>query len=153
MAEYFQDITAWLIFTTFRVYCYFFEIYITCFLPSVKKAIDEIFAKRRIKVGGSAPQDIIVLDEKKFYTKLVIERNLGFLEGYMEGAWTTRDLKLCLNTFMPKVRWNALKSNTKAFTHPLNPWIKALNLQTKTKAFEVGVKHYDIGMIFYILYK
>lgn len=109
---------------------------------SMKSFLEKYFQRLGIQLNGSNPWDIQVLDDR-FYYKVITQGSLGLGEAYMDGwwevqhidEWAFRILRLNLN-----YRWD---SRLNEIWH----WIHSLfcNLQSKSRAFIVGEKHYDIG--------
>lgn len=107
-----------------------------------KKWIQELFSLADIKVRGGRPWDIEVCDER-FYNRVVTGGSLALGESYMDGWWEVKELdqffyKILVADLEEKVdlSWNFILSNAKAFV---------FNLQSRSRAFIVGEKHYDIG--------
>lgn len=94
-----------------------------------------------ITVNGSAPQDI-QLHQTGLLDAALARGNLALGEAYMNGAWDAEQLDQFFYHLLraridkkisPKsLLWQALK-------------VKLLNLQSNSRAFEVGEQHYDQG--------
>lgn len=94
-----------------------------------------------ITVNGTAPQDI-QLHETGIVDAALARGNLALGEAYMNGAWDVAELDqffyhILRGRINEKVNpksliWQALK-------------VKLLNLQSNSRAFEVGEQHYDQG--------
>lgn len=101
----------------------------------------EVLALAGVTIGGKHPYDIQVHDES-VYRRTFGEGTLGFAETYMEGKWDAEDMsemfscllgaRLDRKLFHLSTLWHVLKA-------------RALNLQNKSRAFEVAEKHYDLG--------
>jgi len=110
-------------------------------MNNLKQAVQKILGIAEIKINGNNPEDIQIHDNR-FYRKILAEGSLGLGESYMDGWWDCDRLdeffyKVLSSNLEKKVGkrgilWHILKA-------------KFLNLQNKSKAFEVGEKHYDIG--------
>lgn len=107
----------------------------------VKEFAQQILAEADIKINGKRSWDIQVYDER-FYDCVLRNGSLGLGESYMDRWWdvecldefTTRLLRAKIDK---KVRrkdlfWNGLKA-------------QVMNLQSQSRAFIVGEKHYDVG--------
>jgi cyclopropane-fatty-acyl-phospholipid synthase len=95
-----------------------------------------------IKINGSNPWDIKVLNEN-FYNRVKAEGSLGLGESYMKGLWDCKNL----DQFFYKLLLAKIPSKV-GITLPLVFGIisaKLFNLQAKSRAFEVGEKHYDLS--------
>lgn len=94
-----------------------------------------------VVIGGDAPHDITVLDDR-FYTRTLRDVSLGFGESYMEGWWES-----------PAVDQTIARILTSGADEKLPFWADSLlalrarlqNLQSRTRAPEVGKRHYDVG--------
>jgi len=109
-----------------------------------QRLVHEVFAGCGIEIGGSAPWDIQVRDER-FYNMVLGKGSLGLGESYMAGYWECDQLDECftrlLRTDIEKrvvglARLRLLQDVLRA---------KFLNLQSKNRAFQVGEQHYDTG--------
>ncbi len=106
--------------------------------------IDSLLASVGIIVNGPNPWDIQI-HNRDFYDRLLIDRNLGLGESYMDGWWDCKSLDgFFFRIFRDqgKIRGSFVRSN----------WLlldalraRLVNLQSSRRAFEVGRKHYDIG--------
>lgn len=106
-----------------------------------RSIIEDALAMGDIRIGGSRPWDIQIHDER-FYKRVLSEDALGLGESYVEGWWDAerldeffaRLLRLDLRDVRVswKRKWTILQD-------------RLLNRQSKTRAFEVGEKHYDRG--------
>lgn len=101
----------------------------------------EILSLADIQINGNRPWDIQVHDNR-LYSRVFSDGSVGFGEAYMDGWWDAQ----ALDQFFDKLL--AAKINTKI--NPLNytgDYLKSLlfNLQNKSRAFNIGEKHYDIG--------
>jgi len=107
----------------------------------LKQLTQNILDIAGIKINGKNDWDIVVNDNR-FYQRVLAQGSLGLGESYMDGWWNCkrldeffyRVLKADLNKKVRKKRilWNVLK-------------IRLLNLQSKSRAYNIGEKHYDIG--------
>ncbi|WP_423747851.1 cyclopropane fatty acyl phospholipid synthase [Halopseudomonas nanhaiensis] len=104
-----------------------------------------MLARADIRIGGDRPWDI------QFHSPGVPERvlsrgNLGLGESYMDGDWSVPALDEFFNRL--------LSARIHREVHPLRFVIhglraRLLNLQTLTRARQVGEQHYDLGNDFY----
>lgn len=109
---------------------------------ALKHFVANFFKKAGIAINGSNPWDILVNDDR-FYAKLVSEKSVGLGEAYMDN-WIDCDAidimvdKLCRSGALDdsSFGWNEFLNVAKAV---------ALNPQTYLRSFEVGKRHYDLG--------
>ncbi len=94
-----------------------------------------------IKINGSRPWDIQIHDERVF-ARTLAQGSLGFGEAYMDGWWDSQ----ALDQMMTKIFNADLQDRIKPL-QALLPALTArlLNPQRKSKAFEIGESHYDVG--------
>ncbi len=109
---------------------------------SMKKYLEEYFQHGGIKLNGSNPWDIKVLDDR-FYRKVATQGSLGLGEAYMDGWWEVQ----CIDELIYRVLRSNLKQKWETAVMEIWHWLQAfvLNLQSKSRALVVGEKHYDIG--------
>lgn len=94
-----------------------------------------------IAVGGDQPHDITVHDDR-FYTRTLRDASLGFGESYTEGWWDAPALDQTIERIL-----------TAGTDRMLPVWADSLlslrarvqNLQSRSRAPEVGKRHYDVG--------
>jgi cyclopropane-fatty-acyl-phospholipid synthase len=108
---------------------------------SRRSIVEDVLARGDIQINGTRPWDIQVHDDR-FYGRVLAEDSLGLGESYVEGWWDAEALDQfffrLLGIDLSDVRmswrrkWTLLKD-------------RLLNRQSKSRAFEVGKKHYDRG--------
>jgi len=111
-------------------------------MDSAKKAIEQLIANADIKINGDRPWDIKVNDER-FYRAILRGGSLAFGESYMAGWWDCA----AIDELIHKIFAYNLISKVRFTPANVALYLSALvgNFGRKTKAFEVGEKHYDIG--------
>jgi len=107
-----------------------------------KEIIKNLLAGADITVNGSNSYDPQIYNEN-FYSRVLRQGSLGLGESYMDGWWDCERLdqffdKIIGANIDSKVRrnWNVILRFA---------WNSILNAGRKSKAFEIGQKHYDIG--------
>ena len=103
--------------------------------------VKELLARAGVIVGGDAPWDIRVHDDR-LYTRMLRDGTLGVGESYMEGWWDcdaidemlTRIIRARVDLVI-RESWVLLAQAVRA---------RIFNLQA-ARAFEVGELHYDVG--------
>jgi len=108
---------------------------------SSKQTITDLLALADIKIGGARPWDIQVHNEA-LYDRVMSGGSLALGEAYMDGWWDAPALdqffdKVLSANLDRKVKKNMVVAMTYLRAKIFNP--------AKTKAFEVGMHHYDIG--------
>ncbi|MCP4001918.1 MAG: cyclopropane fatty acyl phospholipid synthase [Gammaproteobacteria bacterium] len=106
-----------------------------------RKKVEAMLASADILIEGNRPWDVHVTNDD-IYERVAVDGMLGVGEGYMDGWWECDQLD--------EMICRAFRAN---FHHDIRP-IKYLlftldarlrNLQRKTRAFQVGEQHYDLG--------
>ena len=108
---------------------------------TAKQTIQEYLSLAGVQLNGNRPWDIKV-NHPKFYSKVLAGGSLALGESYMDGWWECRrpdeffrrilGAKLDKRIRSKDLIWNILKA-------------KITNMQTRSKAYIVGRRHYDIG--------
>jgi cyclopropane-fatty-acyl-phospholipid synthase len=112
--------------------------------PKAPASLAKLAASAGVRFNGRAPWDIEVLDERA-YRMILAEGSLGFGEAYMQGLWECVQLdqlfyRLLINDTNRKLGgWAKVNMLGGVLRHRLR------NLQSRSRAFQVGKQHYDIG--------
>lgn len=107
---------------------------------SSKERVLEILRKTDIEINGDNPWDIQVHNDN-LYKRVLAQGSLGLGEAYMDGWWDCERL----DQFFHKVLKSGLE---KMLSLPLILEVikaKIFNLQKKSRAFQIGERHYDVG--------
>lgn len=108
----------------------------------LKNKAKELLSLADIKIDGDRPWDIQVHDDR-LYARVFSQGSLGLGEAYMDGWWDAEKLDL----FFEKILGANL--DHKIAYNPVMLWDVAVstlfNLQSRSRAFQIGEKHYDIG--------
>jgi len=114
-------------------------------MKSFKQKTQEIFDIGDIKINGNRSWDIQVHNDN-FYASVLSGGSLALGESYMDSWWGCE----ALDEFFYRI----LNANIQNKVKPINLFwyslkAKLINLQRKSRAFQVGQYHYDIGNILY----
>lgn len=109
---------------------------------AAERKIKELFALADIKVNGSRAWDIKV-NNPRFYRRVLADSSLGLGEAYMDGWWDCKAIDQFFFRVLRADLGSKIKPNAKLVLEILKA--KLFNLQSKSRAFIVGEKHYDIG--------
>ncbi len=106
-----------------------------------KQALQQLLDRADVRIGGDRPWDIHVHDDR-LYGRVLAGGALAMGESYMDGWWDCAALDTCIYRLRTarldravrtwQMAWMVLKA-------------KALNLQNRRRAYEVGERHYDRG--------
>ncbi len=107
-----------------------------------KKVLQDLLQLADITIGGIRPWDLHVHDDR-FYRRALRDLSLGVGESYMEGWWDCEALDQLAYKFITANLPSKLKGNHKLAAQVFKS--RLFNLTPRSKAFEVGQKHYDIG--------
>ena len=107
-----------------------------------REIIESFLDSTGIVINGSNAYDPQVHDER-FYSRILRQGSLGLGESYMDGWWDCERLDQFFDKVFGAGVDNRIKYNLNAIFGFV--WRSILNAGRKSKAFEVGQKHYDIG--------
>lgn len=107
----------------------------------IEGTIRSLLVSAGVNANGQGDADIQV-KHPDFYKRVLREGSLGFGEAYMDGWWEVKKLdELCYKLLHASLEEKIKSMNY--FVHYLEAIL--LNTGKKSKAFEVGQKHYDLG--------
>jgi len=108
----------------------------------MKQSVQNLLALADVQINGNKPWDIQIRNPK-LYARVLSNGSLGLGEAYMDGWWDCKRL----DQFFTKVLKADLEQKFKGVRPVLWSFLKAkvLNLQNKSRVYEVGKKHYDVG--------
>ena len=103
--------------------------------------VEELFSYADVQINGRRPWDIQIHNDN-FYTRVIRSGTLGLGESYMDGWWDTDQL----DEFICKLLRADLRNKVKPFSDFITSLqARFTNLQSPTRAYEVGEHHYDVG--------
>ncbi len=117
-------------------------IYTFSFHGNPKKIANNLLQKADIHINGDRPWDMIVHNED-LYKRVLTQGSLGLGESYMDGWWDCRELDQFFFKLLRTDLSSEIYSDWSSMLHLLKA--KLFNLQSKSRAFEVGKRHYDLG--------
>ncbi len=112
-----------------------------------RAAIKDILSQAGIALNGDMPWDIRVTDER-FYHRVLREGSLGLGESYMDGWWDCEELDTFFAKLLPVHPEEKIKTDWRLLLHVLGEAM--FNQGKKTRAFEIGQRHYDKGKALFI---
>ena len=107
-----------------------------------REIINEILHPVGITMDGSNPWDLRIKDER-FFKRVLRNGSLGLGESFMDGWWECEHLDEFFCRLMPLQPEEAVKKNLKLQGEILKAVF--FNQGSKSKAFTVGKRHYDLG--------
>lgn len=107
-----------------------------------KRLVEEILYPASIIVNGNNPWDIQIKDDR-FYKRVIKEGSLGLGESYMDEWWECERLDEFFCKLLPSNPEEKVKRNLKIILHALPAVV--FNLGSKSRSFQIGERHYDIG--------
>ncbi|SEA15134.1 cyclopropane-fatty-acyl-phospholipid synthase [Desulfuromusa kysingii] len=112
----------------------------------LKQWTEKLLRHADVSIDGKRPWDIQVKN-KNLYRRVFVHGSLGFGEAYMDGWWDAESLDELVSRLMKAQLDQHFKSIALMIT---TLKAKLLNCQSPRRAYQVGVKHYDIGNDLYI---
>ncbi len=111
--------------------------------PSKSEAfVRSLLARADIEVNGNDPWDLQIHDSR-FYDRVLREVELGLGESYMDGWWDCDAVDEFIHRVLLADLPSQIKGNWRIALHVLKT--RLFNLQSKSRAFQVGECHYDLG--------
>lgn len=111
-------------------------------MTSQKQTIEALLEPADVKINGSRPWDIKV-NRERFYRRVLREGSLGIGESYIDGDWDCQAIDELATRVLEADIPRQLKSNPQLLWHIFKS--RLFNLSPKSKAYEIGETHYDIG--------
>jgi cyclopropane-fatty-acyl-phospholipid synthase len=110
--------------------------------PGGKKVVEKILDDADIRIDGNRPWDIQV-HNPEFYDRILAGGSLALGESYMDGWWDCD----ALDQFFDKILSARLDDRARKSLTVLLAAIRSrlINRQRRSRAFEIGKRHYDIG--------
>lgn len=107
----------------------------------IKTRMANLLSLADIEIDGSRPWDLRVHDDR-FYRRVWVDGSVGLGDAYMD-AWWDCD---ALDEMMYRILHSGLHQRVRSWAELVSALkAKALNLQNRERAHEVGRRHYDIG--------
>lgn len=107
-----------------------------------KEITEELLKFAGIQINGSKPWDIRIHDER-FYKRVMADGELGLGESYMDAWWDVEKLDefiyLILHSKLNDLIRHQFRILLRLFM------VKLFNHQSKSRAFIIGEKHYNLG--------
>jgi cyclopropane-fatty-acyl-phospholipid synthase len=110
-------------------------------LEKFRAQIQEVLSRADVEINGDRPWDIHI-DNGGFYARVMAQGSLGLGEAYMDGWWESEQL----DEFFARVFKADPKYRPRSWHDVLRvAQARVVNRQSRSRAYEVGVRHYDVG--------
>ena len=109
----------------------------------VKKNVQKILELSDVQINGNRPWDIQI-NNPNFYERVLSGGSLALGESYMDGWWDCKSLDQFFERILEDRLDKKVKINAKLFLCVMLK-AKIINAQNRSKAYEIGKRHYDIG--------
>ncbi len=109
---------------------------------AAQNIVQDILSSAGITLNGNSPKDIQVRNDA-FYQRVLRDGSLGLGESYMDGWWECASLDELLTRVISAKVEEKIKKNLKLLVRTLASVL--INRGNKSKAFQIGERHYDIG--------
>lgn len=122
-------------------------------LQRAKKCVQELLLEAGVTVNGKKLSDIQVYNEA-FYLRILKDPILGLGESYVATWWDCEQLDQFFYYLLRVGLEERIKNNTCFLSYILKTKLRAIfmrswNLQAKSRAFKVGIRHYDKGNVLF----
>ena len=107
-----------------------------------KQIFESLLEGSGVSINGNNPEDLQVHNEN-FYRRVLSQGSLGLGESYMDGWWDCQSLDDFFYLILRYRIDEKVKEDWILIVHALIS--KIFNLQSHSRAFIVGEKHYDTG--------
>jgi cyclopropane-fatty-acyl-phospholipid synthase len=107
-----------------------------------EKAAQKLLSLAGININGDNPWDIRI-HNRSFFQRVLSQGSLGLGESYMDGWWDCERLD--------EFFFHLLRSEAESKVKKNKAWLfqvllaRLFNLQSKSRAFQIGERHYDLG--------
>ena len=109
---------------------------------AARQVVQEALARADVHIGGTRSWDIRVA-HPQFYDRVLVGGSLAWGESYMDGWWHCTALDQFFDRVLSARLDKNIKKNTVLLARALKE--KLPPTYSRSKAFVVGKRHYDIG--------
>lgn len=109
---------------------------------NIKQKVADLLSLAGVRIDGARPWDIKVHNEE-LYERILAGGILAAGEAYMDGWWDCAALDQLIDRLL-RVKWDLNKILPKQLAWDILK-AKFVNQQRRSKAYEIGKRHYDTG--------
>jgi cyclopropane-fatty-acyl-phospholipid synthase len=109
----------------------------------IRNVVQKFLDSSDVQINGNRPWDIQV-HKPNFYERVLSGGSLALGESYMDGWWDCEALDQFFERILKDRLDTKIKTNTKLFLWSMLK-AKLINPQNRSKTYEIGKRHYDIG--------
>lgn len=106
------------------------------------RLLSELLETAGVVINGSNPWDITIHDPR-FYDRVLHQPHLALGEGYMDGWWNCPAIDQFITRVLTARLDQQVLGSWRIQLHILRA--KLFNLQSASRAYQVGERHYDLG--------
>jgi cyclopropane-fatty-acyl-phospholipid synthase len=106
-----------------------------------KTLLQRLLARADVRIDGDRPWDLKVKDPRLFW-RLLLHGSLGLGESYMDGWWECQRIDELIRRLLKADLDRGLYSPREVIDLLL---ARCMNMQSRSRAWIVGERHYDIG--------
>jgi cyclopropane-fatty-acyl-phospholipid synthase len=107
----------------------------------LREGVERLLADCDVQIDGNGPCDVRVYNDA-IYARILSDGSLGLGESYMDRWWDVRDLEELIYRLLSARLDERVRTWREAVAYLA---AKALNPQRRSRAFQIGERHYDIG--------
>jgi cyclopropane-fatty-acyl-phospholipid synthase len=107
-----------------------------------ERTVRELLSTTDIKINGSDPWDIRV-HNPAFFDRLLGDGTLGLGESYMDGLWDCEAIDQMITRALLARLDLKIQKEARFLFQALRA--RVFNRQSTSRAFEIGIRHYDLG--------
>ncbi len=109
---------------------------------TARQKLKELLALADIRINGDRPWDMLVHNDK-LYGRILSGGSLALGEAYMDGWWDCDALDQFFQRVLKANLQNKIRKSPSLLLFMMQA--RLTNMQRKSKAFNIGKKHYDTG--------
>ena len=111
-----------------------------------KQIARDLLALADIHLDGDRPWDLHIRDER-FFSRVLRDGSLAFGESYTDGWWDSNHLDETVSRLVRAGLHDKIKHSPKLLLQIIKA--RLLNMGAKSRAYDIGEAHYDIGNALY----